>query len=209
MFRLFRLAFIIFVLCTLAVCASRVFGGVTQPLSRFATIFLTSPDGTFCQWPCMFGVRSQITDYLVGVDIMRRHPFSAYIASPMVADGLDWEGKNFTFVLGNYTGNVQRSPLVTSIYVNFNPMSGMKNATTPPFTLITASEVIVFMGKPTAIWQNNDTAQLFYPNNRMVVTVSLVTRDIYHIDASDPDPVIEIHIPSRVTYQIPAGSISP
>lgn len=208
MFRLYRLIVVLVIGCALTISVTRLAGGATQPMSRFASVFLTRPDGTLCQWPCLFGVRSEITPYLDGVETMRQHPFSRYIASPIVPDGLDWEGKNFTFVLGNYTGNVQRSPLVTSIYVNFDARAGLKSAQTPPFTL-TAGEIISFMGKPRAISQRDNTASLYYPDNRLVVTISLTTRDIYSIDATDPDPVIEITIPSKRAYAIPPGSITP
>src|SRR5262249_1695348 len=208
MYRLYRHIIILFIAFVVTVIATRLLSGGSQPLASFAATFLTNPDGTFCQWPCLFGVQSEVTPYLAGVEIMKAHPFSRYIASPIIANGLDWEGKNFTFVLGNYTGNVQRSPLVTSIYLSFDAKSGMKNATTPSLT-ITADQVISFMGKPAAIWQNGSIAALYYPANRMVIGVSLLTRDIYHIDATDPDPVVEITIPSKRSYTLPPGAITP
>jgi hypothetical protein len=54
-------------------------GGVTlaarrEPLSDFARLFMTKPNGSLCTPPCLFGIHPDVTSYRNGIAMMHAHP---------------------------------------------------------------------------------------------------------------------------------------
>lgn len=205
---LFRLTLLSTLLCAGAAVGVRLVGGGAQPLSPFAVTFMTNPDGTFCQWPCMFGVPPGTTSYTGAFRIVNQHPFARYLLLDSDPPIDIFSGRNFDLILGDSAFSVSGSPLVSSLTMSFQDKPRPSQEETPLLE-ITAGDVIRFLGRPSRILRRGNRALLFYPDSHMIITISLATRDPAHLDASDPDPVAEIYLPSKLYYNLLASGPSP
>jgi hypothetical protein len=200
---LLRLTLAVMIVAALAVTGVRLAGGAGQPLNFFASTFLTNPDGSFCRWPCMFGIRPGITRYADALDMLQSNTFARYLPRPFRRGLSSWYGNGFNLIISDYDGNQVRTTYATSMYVNFAvPQTSKTNASTPLLRL-SVGEIVGFLGKPEAIYSRNGEAWLYYPANRLIVEVTLLTRDTAHIDSTDPDLVNMIFLPQVEAFNLP------
>ena len=183
---------------TLCLFLTAVTGGVMltarrEPLSDFARLFMTNPNGSLCRPPCLFGIQPDETSYQSSVAIMKAHPVSKYFVHPMKALMPDWYGQNFNFLMDTYNSVRQPTTRATAIYMDFTNEMGKPDARVPPLT-ISAGDVIRYLGNPEKITTRGRAAWLYYPEHRLTITVALYTRDIQTLDATDPDPVLIVHL---------------
>src|SRR5262245_48386933 len=71
---------IIIVLCgvsAIVIIGSRAVGSHQSP-SSFALLF-TTPDGSACPTPCLFGIQPDITTYDDAVELLRLHPLTGHL----------------------------------------------------------------------------------------------------------------------------------
>jgi hypothetical protein len=169
------------------------FAARREPLSNFARLFMTNPNGSLCKPPCLFGIRPGITTYRNGIARMHAHPIARYFVPPMKPLMPSWSGRNFSFVIGTYNGEEEPSSRITSLYMEFSSGSGQPDAKVDSLVL-TAGDVLHYLGAPASIAVRGDIARLYYPGVRLVITVALSSRGINDLDSTDPDPVLVVHL---------------
>jgi hypothetical protein len=165
-----------------------------EPLSGFARVFLTNPDGSLCRRPCLLGIRPGFTAFDDGVALIRAHPMSRYFVMPMERRMTGWPGRSYNLVLGRYDSSERPSPVVTSVFVDFSDYAPRND----PTLHVTVGEVISFLGLPYAMYTRGQLAWLYYPAHRLIITVKLSSRDTKQIDATDP--VIAVLLPDEFSY---------
>jgi hypothetical protein len=202
--KIIRVMFSMIAAVTVAIVGARLSGGVAQPLGFFASTFLTNPDGSLCAEPCLFGIRPDITNYADIPAIIAAHPVARYIPQPNVQIRSSWTGNGFTFMaLKDISPKL--GDQATSLYVFFVTQQRLAKDIVDnyPRLSLTVGQVITFLGAPLAIDAFADNAWLYYPNSRMIIEIKVVSRDVNHLDASDPDPVISIFVPVKQSYRLP------
>ncbi len=164
-----------------------------EPLSDFARLFMTNPNGSLCRPPCLFGIRPGITTYRNGIARMHAHPIARYFVPPMKALMPSWSGRNFSFVIGTHNGEEEPSSKITSLYMEFSNRLGVQSAKVDPLVL-TAGDVLRYLGTPDTITVRGSIARLYYPDSRLIITIALSNRDANGLDSTDPDPVLVVHM---------------
>ena len=200
--KIIRVMFSMIAAVTMAIVGARLAGGVGQPLGFFASTFLTNPDGSLCARPCLFGIRPNVTSYVDIPRLINMHPVAHYIPQPMVQTRSGWPGNGFIFIALPDT-NAKRSDQAASLYVFFTTQPIPSKMASDPRLSLTVGQVIAFLGQPLATDEYADDAWLYYPTNRLIIEIKVVSRDVNHLDASDPDPVISIFLPLKESYRLP------
>jgi hypothetical protein len=190
-------------LCLCLVVATQLTLVRRQPLSSFARVFLTNPDGSLCRPPCLLGVRPGVTGFEDGVALIRAHPMSRYLVMPMERRMTGWPGRSYNLVLGRYEKGEKPSPFVTSVSIDFSDYAPTADST----LRVTVGDAIGFLGMPHAIYARGQLAWLYYPDSRLIITIKLSSRDIDHIDSTDPDPVSAVLLPDESSYAELAGRL--
>jgi hypothetical protein len=162
-----------------------------EPLSNFARLFMTNPNGSLCRPPCLFGIRPGSTTYRNGIARMHAHPIARYFVPPMKALMPSWSGRNFSFVIGTHNGEEEPSSKITSLYMAFSDRLGQPGAKVDPLVL-TAGDVLRYLGAPASLAVQGNIARLHYPDSRLIITVALSSRDANDLDSADP--VLVVHM---------------
>ena len=205
--KIFRVMLSMIAAVTVAIVGARLVGGVGQPLGFFASMFLTNPDGSLCAQPCLFGIRPSVTSYADIPRIINMHPVAHYMAQPMVQTRSGWPGNGFTFMALKDI-NSKRGDDATSLYVFFNSEARPGKPAPEPRLSLTVGQVIAFLGMPFATDEYGENAWLYYPGNRLIVEIKVVSRDLNHLDSTDPDPVISIFLPLKESYRLPPRRVN-
>ncbi len=192
MSRLVRRVSILWLVLT-SITGGVAFAARREPLSDFARLFMTNPNGSLCQPPCLFGIRPGVTTYRNGIAKMHAHPIAGYFIPPMKALMPSWSGRNFSFTIGTYNGNDEPSSSITSLYMGFTDRLAERSTKAEPL-IITAGDVLRYLGAPDSITIRGNIARLNYPDIRLIITVALSSRDVNGLDASDPDPVLAVQL---------------
>lgn len=182
----------------LCLAMTTITGGVAaaarrEPLSDFARLFMTNPNGSLCKPPCLFGIRPGDTTYRNGIARMQAHPIARYFVPPMKALMPGWSGRNFRFVIGTYKGEDTPSSSITSLYMEFSDNFGEARPNIAPLTM-TAGDVVRYLGAPYTVIMRGNIARLQYPQSRLIITVAMSSRDVNGLDATDPDPVLVVQM---------------